>query len=148
MMSRFVPCNNNMTSCLNALLHLKLKQNGCAKMLRLFVVRSGTHQKGRRPCFALTETYDFQCDETIDAELAALPQEQLVDRLLAARGSDTGTLVEIKPGYWGEYIKLAGHQPLQPSPGAWTSLGSPEWLAELFPGLDDEHLRVVDPRRE
>jgi hypothetical protein len=88
------------------------------------------------PVAPFTETYEFQCDAATDAELAALPQpgareRQLVDRLLAARGAVGEGLAEIKRGYWGD-LALMGSQPIHPGPGAWTGLGSPDWLAELF----------------
>ena len=91
------------------------------------------------PVAPFTETYDFQCDEETDAVLAAVPQPaegelQLVERLLAARGTKGGGLAEIKRGYWGSMMHLGLQMPT-PGPGAWTSLGSPEWLAEMFPHL-------------
>lgn len=89
------------------------------------------------PVSPFTETFDFQCDETIDAELAALPQEQRVDRLLAARGSPDGELVEIERGYWGD-MNLKSHQSIEPGPGEWTRIGSPEWLDEMFPDWNAE----------
>jgi hypothetical protein len=98
---------------------------------------NGAIRKGVGPASPFTETYDFQCDnETADAELAALPQEQLVSRLLAARGSATGVLVEVGRGYWGD-IHMMGYSPAQPGPGAWTKIGSPEWLAEVFHGWNE-----------
>jgi hypothetical protein len=86
------------------------------------------------PASPFTETYEFQCDEVTDAELAALPQPnerelQLVDRLLAARGATGGGLAEVERGYWGD-MTLMSSQPIVPGPGAWTRMGSPEWLAE------------------
>jgi hypothetical protein len=89
------------------------------------------------PVAPFTETYDFQCDETTDAELAVLSQDQLVDRLLAARGAATGAVVEVDRGYWGD-MTFIGLQPIEPGPGAWTKMGSPEWLAELFPDWNEE----------
>jgi hypothetical protein len=97
---------------------------------------NGAIRKRVGPAAPFTETYDFQCDETTDVELAALAQEQLVDRLLAARGSATGTLVEINRAYWGD-IKLMGYQPPQSGPGTWTNVGSPEWLDEIFPNWNE-----------
>jgi hypothetical protein len=49
-----------------------------------------------------TETYEFQCDEATDAELAALPQKQLVDRLVAARDTVGKGLAEIDRGCWAD----------------------------------------------
>jgi hypothetical protein len=93
------------------------------------------------PVAPFTETYTFQCDEATDAELAALPQpgareRQLVDRLLAARGAVGNGLAEIDRGYWGD-LTLMGSQPIHGGPGAWTRMGSPEWLAELFPDWNE-----------
>ena len=39
------------------------------------------------PVSPFTETFDFQADAETDTELAALPQQELVDLLLAARGT-------------------------------------------------------------
>jgi hypothetical protein len=91
------------------------------------------------PASPLTETYTFQCDEATDAELAALPQpskreRQLVDRLLAARGAVSEGLAEIQRGYWGD-MRAVGYLQPAPGPGKWTKVGSPDWLAELFPDL-------------
>jgi hypothetical protein len=76
-------------------------------------------------------------DEPADAEIAALTDNQRVDRLLAARGCTDGDLVEINRGYWGDMNLSWGTQPIQPGPGAWTKVGSPEWLADLFPGWNE-----------
>jgi Protein of unknown function (DUF3102) len=82
-----------------------------------------------------TETYDFQADETTDAEIAALSDEQRVERLLAARNIGDGPLRGIERGYWGD-VSLMGRHPINPGPAGgngWTRLGSPEWLGEMFP---------------
>jgi hypothetical protein len=71
------------------------------------------------PVQPFTETYDFQCDNATDAEMAALPQQQLVDRLLAARNIVDGPLTEIDRSYWGD-LSFLGKQPIHPGPGAWT----------------------------
>jgi hypothetical protein len=89
------------------------------------------------PALPFTETYDFQCDERTDAELAILPQDQLFDRLIAARGTVTEGLAEIERGYWGDVTLMSSH-PISPGPGGpkgtgWTKIGSPEWLDDLFP---------------
>jgi len=84
-----------------------------------------------------TETYDFQCDETTDAGLAALPQEQLVARLLAARNVASGSITEkINRGYCGDMMLISSQQ-FEPGPGTWTRVGSPEWLDEMFPSWND-----------
>jgi hypothetical protein len=97
------------------------------------------------PVSPFTETYEFQCNKATDAELAALPQpseheHQIVDRLLAARGTVGEGLAEINRGYWGD-MNLMGAQEIVPGPGSWTRVGSPEWLIELF---GDEALRAAD----
>jgi hypothetical protein len=75
----------------------------------------------------LTETYDFQCDDAaVDAELAALSDEDRFDRLLAARGVAQGPIREINRGYWGDLTAVSS-QPWQPGPGDWTKVGSAEW---------------------
>jgi hypothetical protein len=93
-------------------------------------------REGIGPVAPFTETYDFQCDEATAAQLAAMPQSELVNRLVAARGSASGALVEVHRGYWGDMTFMASGQ-IEPGPGAWTGVGSPEWLAELFPNWND-----------
>lgn len=83
------------------------------------------------PMSSCTETYDFQADEEIDAELASLPQCELVDRLLAARGAAANGLAETNRGYWGD-MRYMSWREINPGPGAWTGVGSSEWLEELF----------------
>jgi hypothetical protein len=102
------------------------------------------------PASPFTETYDFQCDEATDAELAALPQPneregQLVDRLLAARGSEG--LVEVDRGYWGDYAFMS-YQRFIPGLGTWTRTGAPDWLAELFPDLNEPDEKRARAERE
>jgi hypothetical protein len=82
-----------------------------------------------------TETYDFQADEETDAELAGLPQRELVNRLLAARGTVSDALTEIDRGYWGDmrFMSLPTPGPFVAGAANWTRIGSPEWLDELFP---------------
>jgi hypothetical protein len=87
------------------------------------------------------ETFEFECDEATDAELAAQPRPnecelELVNRLLAARGSSGNGLKEVDRGYWGNMDYL-GYQPPIPGPGSWTGCGSPDWLAEFFPDLHE-----------
>jgi hypothetical protein len=77
------------------------------------------------------ETFDFQCDETTDAKLASMPQEELVNTLLAARGKRRDGLAEIERGYWGDMKDSLKHAVPGPG-GTWTRVGSPEWLNELF----------------
>ncbi len=113
-------------------------------------VEEGITQEIRKiigPTAPFTETYTFQASKKVDAELAALPQpdqreRQLFDRLLAARGKAGRGLTEIERGYWGDMRLLSAQQigSVPSSPGApdgWTKIGSPEWLAELFPGLHE-----------
>jgi hypothetical protein len=97
------------------------------------------------PVAPFTETYDFQCDEQTDAELAALPQHELVDVLLAAKGTVGDRLEEIVRGYWGDMSQMSS-QRISPGPGGprskgWTKIGSPEWLDQLFPNWNasNEH---------
>jgi hypothetical protein len=107
------------------------------------------------PMLPLTETYDFQADEQTDAELALLPQEELVDRLLAARGSVSNGLEEGDRGYWGD-MDLTGWwvEQINAAPGGgsgrgWSRVGSPEWLEEVFPGWDESSEERHDaPRGE
>jgi hypothetical protein len=103
------------------------------------------------PVAAFTETYDFVCDEETDAELAALPQpdkreHQLVDRLLAARGTVSEQIEEIARGYWGD-MRFMSSQQLIPGPDGprscgWTRIGSAEWLDELFPNWNQPDGKV------
>jgi hypothetical protein len=92
------------------------------------------------PVSPFTETYDFQCDEATDVELAALPQRELVNRLLSARGTVGEGLRELQRGWWGD-MQFMSYQPMIPGPGTgegrrgFDGIGSPEWLAELFPDL-------------
>jgi hypothetical protein len=84
-----------------------------------------------------TETYKFVVDDATDAELAGLPQDELVDRLLSARGTVSEEIEEIDRGYWGD-MTLMSSQPFSPGPAGprssrWTKVGSPEWLDQLFP---------------
>jgi hypothetical protein len=104
------------------------------------------------PASPFTETYDFQCDEATDAELAALPQPndregQLVDRLLAARGRTGEGLAEVDRGYWGDYAFMS-YQQFIPGPGTWTRTGAPDWLAELFPDLNEPDQKRARAERE
>jgi hypothetical protein len=104
------------------------------------------------PASPFTETYDFQCDEATDAELAALPlpndrEGQLVDRLLAARGRTAEGLVEVDRGYWGDYAFMS-YQQFIPGPGTWTRTGAPDWLAELFPDLNEPDEKRARAERE
>jgi hypothetical protein len=85
-----------------------------------------------------TETYEFQCDKATDAELATLPQHELVERLLAARGRKTKGLVGIGRGFWGDYGLMPYRPQMPTNGGGWTRTGSPDWLAELFPDLHDK----------
>jgi hypothetical protein len=101
--------------------------------------REITHEIGEAigPVQPFTETYKFRCDEPTDAELAAMPppgsgDERLIELLLAARGTATDRLEEIERGFWGD-MTLMSRQAITPGPGAWTRMGSPEWLSELFP---------------
>jgi hypothetical protein len=93
------------------------------------------------PVLPFTETYDFQADEATDADLAVLPQDQLVNRLLSARGKVTDSLEEIGRGYWGD-MRFMSSQQIRPGPEGprtcgWTNVGSPEWLDELFPNWNE-----------
>jgi vacuolar-type H+-ATPase subunit I/STV1 len=93
------------------------------------------------PVLPFTETYDFQADERMDAELAGLSQDEVGHRLLAARGKVSERLEEIERGYWGD-VGL-GSQPWIPGPdgrrsSGWTRVGSPTWLEQLFPGWNEE----------
>jgi hypothetical protein len=88
------------------------------------------------PVRPYTETYDFQADEQVDARLATLSEQQVVEELLAARNSAAGQLVEIKRGYWGD-MRLGYLDQFEPGPGDWTSWGSPEWLDKMFAGWSE-----------
>ena len=91
-----------------------------------------------RGALPFTETYDFQADEATDVELAALPQHEVAERLLAARAGKDNGLVGIGCGFWGD-CRLMSHRPqMAANGGGWTRTGSPDWLAELFPDLHDE----------
>lgn len=92
------------------------------------------------PANSFVETYDFQSDDATDAELTGLPQKELIDRLLAARNSTSGSLREINRGYWGD-MTLLGSQQITPGPPGgtgWTRIGSADWLDEMFPGWNRE----------
>jgi hypothetical protein len=100
-----------------------------------------------RGALPFTETYDFQCDEATDAELAALAQHELVERLLAARSKKTNGLFVRERGFWGDHRFLA-YQPQMPGVGeGWTRTGSPEWLAELFPDLHAPDANSAEKQR-
>jgi hypothetical protein len=87
------------------------------------------------PVSPFTETFDFQADEQVDAELAALPQHDLVDRLLSARGAVGDGFHELERGWWGD-MRFMSYQPIIPGPGGgFDGIGSPEWLAEIFPDV-------------
>jgi hypothetical protein len=85
------------------------------------------------PAFPFSESYDFQAaNEEVDVELAELPDDDRVDRLLAARGGTDEHLQEIQRGYWGDMTFMsARYQPPVGGPG-WTKVGSPEWIDEVF----------------
>ena len=93
------------------------------------------------PVEPFTTTHDFQADEATDAELAALPQADLVNCLFLARGVNGEDLAETDRGFWGDMTLPWGRQTAAlPPPGGgkgWTRIGSPEWLAELFPNWND-----------
>ncbi len=93
------------------------------------------------PVIPFTETSTFKCDEMTDKELAALSQEQLIERLRAATFEPDGPIEVIDRGFWGD-TKLMGlatpQTTLGPGCGSgWTKIGSPEWLNELFPNLNE-----------
>jgi hypothetical protein len=95
------------------------------------------------PLQTFTETYNFQCeDEATDAELAALSDTEREGRLLAARGAARGPIRETERGYWGD-MNLASQSDFLSGPGAWTRVGSPEWLDEVFPDWNKE-----EPQRQ
>jgi hypothetical protein len=54
------------------------------------------------PADPFTRTFDFECDERSDRELAALNLEQRIDRLLAARNGTDADVVVVNRGYWGD----------------------------------------------
>jgi hypothetical protein len=93
--------------------------------------------EGVGPVEPFTATHDFQADEVTDAELAALPQADLVNCLLLARGANGEDLAETDRGFWGD-MTLPWTQLTSaisgPGRKGWTRMGSPEWLDELFPG--------------
>jgi hypothetical protein len=90
------------------------------------------------PVAPMTETFKFQCDdEAVDAEIAALSDSERVDRLLAARGAAEGSIREFERGYWGDMRHIGSHA-MPPGPGAWTKVGSAEWLDRLFDGWNKE----------
>jgi hypothetical protein len=71
-----------------------------------------------------TETHDFRCeDEAIDAELAALSDNERADRLLSTRGAAHGPIRETEHGYWGD-INFMSFVNLDPGPNGWTRVGS------------------------
>jgi hypothetical protein len=76
-----------------------------------------------------TVTYRFRCDEPTDAELVGLGDEQRIERLLAARGTRTGGLVEINHGYWGDLHWTLSGEAAPP--------GTPLWW-RIPPKLDAE----------
>jgi hypothetical protein len=87
------------------------------------------------PVSPFTETFDFQADEQVDAELAALPQHDLVDRLLSARGAVGDGFHELERGWWGD-MRFMSYQAIIPGPGGgFDGIGSPAWLAEIFPDV-------------
>jgi len=93
------------------------------------------------PVAPYTETYDFQCDEITDAEIANLSDDDRVDRLLMAIGSTGDGLSEIQRGYWGDVTLMGIGNQITPGPHGgtgWTRLGSPEWLQELFPDWNEK----------
>jgi hypothetical protein len=93
------------------------------------------------PVEPFTATHEFQADEATDAELAALPQAELIDRLFMARGAAGESLEETERGYWGDMTLPSWTQQTTASPAGpckgWTRVGSPEWLEELFPNWND-----------
>jgi hypothetical protein len=85
------------------------------------------------PVQPLSETYTFQCeDEATDAGLAALTDEDRVDRLLAVRGAAQGPIRETERGRWGD-VNLLRFINVVPGPGdGWDKIGSAEWLDDIF----------------
>ena len=106
-------------------------------------VRDGITDEIRRaigPAAPFTETYDFVVDEATDGELSALSQDELVSRLLAARGTVSEQIEETDRGYWGDMSLMWSQQITSGPPGpgrGWTGLGSPEWLEALFPNWNE-----------
>ncbi len=100
---------------------------------------SGEIKKALGPVSAFTETYNFQADEATDSELAGLPQQDLIDRLLAARGAVSEGLEQTERGYWGD-LRHMGHLTHSSGGGGkgWTKIGSPEWLDALFPNWNQD----------
>jgi hypothetical protein len=95
------------------------------------------------PALPFTETFDFEADAETDAELAALPQRELVDCLLAARGTVGEGLAEINRGWWGD-MRFISYATIFAGPGkGFHGMGSPEWLDQLFPNWN-----VPDEKRE
>ena len=94
------------------------------------------------PANPFTETYEFQADEATDAELVALKnQQQVIERLLAARnGSDSG-LAGTDCGYWGDMTLMFRPPTMsrgsQFSGSGWTRVDSPDWFNELFPNWNE-----------
>jgi hypothetical protein len=100
-------------------------------------------KKAVGPALPFTETFDFQADEQIDAELAGLPQRELVNRLLSARGTAGEGFREIQRGWWGD-MQLMSYQPMIPGPQTggegrrgFDGIGSPEWLDQIFPNWNE-----------
>jgi hypothetical protein len=94
------------------------------------------------PVHPFTETYTFQSDKATDRELVALPQDELVARLMATREK------AIEYGIWGD-MRLLGH--IDPcrggvGGGGWTKIGSPEWLDGLFPNWTEPSKEQVDSK--
>jgi hypothetical protein len=107
-------------------------------------IKAAVETAAGRAVTPFTTTHDFQANEETDAKLENLPQGEIVDRLLKARGTITDELSEIHRGYWGD-MNLMAYQQIEPAPGnAWTGWGSPEWLAKQFPGWDSEAAPAPD----
>jgi hypothetical protein len=88
------------------------------------------------PANPFTETFTFQSNKATDRELAALPQDQLVERLLAT------TEGAIDHGFWGGMTLLARINACRVGGGSgWTKIGSPDWLGELFPDWNEQPKR-------
>jgi hypothetical protein len=115
----------------------KALREEAAVLDRIIELEKATLVQSRNgPAYAFTETYDFQADEATDRELNAGPRDLTVARLLAARGQAEGPLREIERGYWGDMNVMGkGACDFAEAPGgAWTGVGSPGWLDELFAG--------------
>lgn len=89
------------------------------------------------PVQPLTETYTFQADKQIDAELVKLPQGDLVDRLMAALSQPSKSLKIGEErgdvGYWGDMNLRGAMAQVRPLNNVgWTGVGSPDWLNEIF----------------